>query len=335
MSTPLKVLVIRFSSIGDIVLTTPVVRALKLQLGAEVHFLTKKTFSPILESNPYITRVIHLQNDFSTTIRELKTERYDHVIDLHHNLRSQRIKWSLGRPSTAFYKLNFEKWLRVHLRINRLPDIHIVDRYIATALKLGVINDEAGLDFFIAEHKKLDTMVRWNLQPQSYVALVTGAAHLTKCLTPDQLASLCRELQMPVVLIGGTDEKEKGDQIKGTLPDAIIVNACGQLDILQSASVVEQAAVTITHDTGMMHITAALKKPQIVIWGNTIPEFGMYPYYGHHDVPWVSFEQKDLKCRPCSKIGYSACPKGHFKCILDHSILQITAAAHSLIPSKN
>lgn len=144
-----KILIIRFSSIGDIVLTTPVVRAVKQQLGAEVHFLTKEAFAPILLSNPYVDKVIILQDDFGQLITLLKAEQYDFIADLHHNLRTLRIKQALGRPSRSFHKLNFEKWLLVRTGINRLPDIHIVDRYMDTVRSLRVSKDNAGLDFII------------------------------------------------------------------------------------------------------------------------------------------------------------------------------------------
>jgi len=326
-----KILVIRFSSIGDIVLTTPIVRALHLQLGAEVHFLTKPVFASILLANPHVTKVITLLEDYAYMIRMLKDEQYDYIIDLHHNLRTQRIKLSLRRPSASFPKLNFEKWLLVRFGINRLPDIHIVDRYFAAASKLGISHDGLGLDFFIPVEKKINVIEKFGIFPGQYASIVIGAAHATKCLTANQIAMLCDTLEMPVVLLGGTHELTKAEWIIKISKSGNIKNACGGFDILQSASILEQSCTIINHDTGLMHIAAALKKPQVVIWGNTIPAFGMYPYYGSDDIKWISFEQKDLKCRPCTKLGFEKCPKGHFKCILDHDVNQIADAAISLI----
>jgi ADP-heptose:LPS heptosyltransferase len=326
-----KILVIRFSSIGDIVLTTPVIRALHLQLGAEVHFLTKGTFAPIIQTNPHVAKVITLSGDFGEMIRALKMEDYDHVIDLHHNIRTKRIKVALGIAATSFHKLNFEKWLLVRLGINRLPDIHIVDRYLDAARVLGVKKDDKGLDFYIPEESRVDTLNTFGFQPGSYISIVIGAAHQTKCLTGDQIIQLCKYLDMPVILLGGKEEIPKANLIQQAASPALVKNACGGFAILQSGSILQQSGAIIAHDTGLMHITAALKKPLVVIWGNTVPEFGMYPYYGSEDIKWISFEQKNLPCRPCTKIGFTQCPKGHFKCILDHDINEIALAAKSLL----
>lgn len=325
-----KILVIRFSSIGDIVLTTPVVRALHQQLGAEVHFLTKGTFAPILLSNPNIAKVITLQDDFNLFIHALKEEQYDHVIDLHHNIRTKRIKMALGRPATSFHKLNFEKWLLVRTGINKLPGTHIVDRYMAAASITGAVSDGQGLDFFIPVEKEVNVRSTFGFEAGSYVSVVIGAAHQTKCLTAAQIADLCNLLNRPVILLGGKDETEKAENILSNTAATQIISACGQLDILQSASVLRQSGSVITHDTGLMHIAAALKKPQVVVWGNTVPQFGMYPYYGNVKIEWINIEQSNLKCRPCSKLGFSHCPKGHFKCILNHDMAVIADAAVSL-----
>jgi ADP-heptose:LPS heptosyltransferase len=325
-----KILVIRFSSIGDIVLTTPVTRALSRQSGAEVHFLTKETFAPLLLANPYVAKVICLRDDFAGMISELKAEGYDYVVDLHHNLRTQRIKRALGRPASSFHKLNFQKWLLVRFGINHLPDIHIVDRYMAAAARFKLVKDGSGLDFFIPSGKEVDTLSCYGLPPGSYVAIVIGAAHETKCLTAEQISRLCNGMKKPVILLGGKDEMGKAQKIAEAASAANLRNAVGQLDLIESASVLQQSGVVITHDTGLMHMAAALKKPQVVIWGNTIPAFGMYPYYGDEKIPWISIENTQLKCRPCSKLGFPACPKGHFKCILDHDMDNVARAAGSL-----
>lgn len=328
---PKKILIIRFSSIGDIVLTTPVVRALRNQLNAEIHFLTKPAFASIVLANPYVAKVITLSDDFEKMTALLKGEEYDHVIDLHHNLRSARLKLALGRPSSSFHKLNFKKWLMVNFKINRLPSKHIVDRYLDAVMFLGVHNDNAGLDFIIPEDKKVNVPQQFNIQPGAYASIVIGAAHETKCMTAEQIADVCRMLEMPVILLGGKQEISKANAIIQLANSSLIKSACGGFNISQSASILDQSATIITHDTGLMHIAAALKKPQVVVWGNTIPDFGMYPYYGDKNIQWISFEQPDLPCRPCSKLGYQKCPKGHFRCILDHDLRSIAQAALSLV----
>jgi len=324
-----KILVIRFSSIGDIVLTTPVLRILHEQADAEIHYLTKPAFASIVLSNPYVKKVITLGDELDRLILLLKEEQYDHIIDLHHNLRSTRIKLALRRPSASFDKRNFQKWLMVRLKKDTPPVKHIVDRYIETINFLGVSDDEKGLDFFIPTDKKID--VKAVFEFDAYAAIVIGAAHETKCMTVAQLAKLCELLDMPVILLGGKQEEEKANAIIATSKSKFVKSACGPFDIFQSASILEQASTIITHDTGLMHIAAALKKPQIVVWGNTIPEFGMQPHYGAQNVKWDSFEILGLPCRPCSKLGFPKCPRGHFRCMLEHDLKSIAEAALKLI----
>jgi ADP-heptose:LPS heptosyltransferase len=322
LQMPKKILVIRFSSIGDIVLTTPVIRCLKQQLpGAEIHFATKKQYVSVLEANPYISK-IHVFEDkkLPTHVQQLSDEKFDLLIDLHNNLRSFLIRSNLNIENRRFNKINFQKWLMVNFKINILPEKHIVDRYLECVKDHGVINDGKGLDHFIPQKDLVDIT---SLPPQfknGYYAFVIGAMHFTKKLPLEKAIALCAELSKPIVLIGGKEDIEKGEKIAASNPNKIF-NACGKFNINQSASIIEQSLLVIAHDTGMMHIAAALKKDIISIWGNTIPEFGMYPYFGnnndlksqrnYHKI----MEVTSLSCRPCSKIGFDACPKGHFNCM--------------------
>ncbi|MEY4934149.1 MAG: hypothetical protein RIS64_508 [Bacteroidota bacterium] len=312
----MKVLIIRFSSIGDIVLTSPVVRCLKLQLNATVHYLTKKSFENIVIHNPFIDKAFLIQKEVSEVIEDLKNEQYDLVIDLHKNIRSWQVRHTLSAKSVAFDKLNVEKWLLVQLKINRLPHTHIVERYLATVAPFGVAPDARGLDYFIPPPNEVNTFQHFDWKAEQYIAFVTGAAHATKRLPELKIIEICQKLeklQLPVVLLGGKEEVEKGERIAQTINSRLCKNACGQLNLHQSASVVRQAAVVISHDTGLMHIAAAFGRKIVAIWGNTVPAFGMYPYRTEH----TSFEINTLRCRPCSKIGFEKCPKGHFRCMND------------------
>lgn len=304
MSKPLKILIIRFSSIGDIVLTTPVVRCLKKQLNAEVHFLTKQGFFCLLENNPYV----HQLHAIEDGLENLKVLGFDWVIDLHHNLRTSKVKRVLGVPSKSFHKLNIEKWLLKTFKINCLPNKHIVDRYLDTVSHLGVTNDNFGLDYFLAENESFPNGLTL---PKKYVALVIGGQHATKILPTNRLQEVCQKVNLPIVLVGGPEDRARGEEISQNQEG--VVNTCGDLSINQSAYLIKGAVKVITHDTGMMHIAAAFKKEIISIWGNTVPEFGMYPYLANEQS--VILEVKNLSCRPCSKIGYKKCPKGHFKCM--------------------
>jgi len=324
----MKVLVIRFSSIGDIVLTTPVVRALKTQLNeAEIHYVTKLQYKSLLEANPYIDKVHFFEKDLLPLIGELRKENYDFIIDLHNNLRTRIIKTALQVKAYSFNKLNFEKWLLVNLKIDKMPARHIVDRYLDTVQTLGVKPDALGLDYFIPE--KDEVPMEWlpETHRQGYVVYAIGAQLNTKKLPLKRMIELCDKINKPIVLLGNQDDFEMGEQIslfferpaasefESGLAElnkkTTIYNACGKFNLNQSASLVKKARYVFSHDTGLMHIAAAFKKEIFSIWGNTIPEFGMYPYRTKFTV----LENKKLDCRPCSKIGYEACPKGHFKCM--------------------
>lgn len=306
-----KFLIIRFSSIGDIVLTTPVIRCLRKRYpAAEIHFLTKRSFSTILENNPNLDKVHWLDDDLNETIAKLKEEHFTAIIDLHHNLRTLRIKKALKKVrSYSFHKLNLEKWLLTGLKINVLPAIHIVDRYFLSVKSLGLSNDGLGLDYFIPEQDKVQESDLPMSHYAGYVGIVIGAAHHTKKLPVEQLKILCAKIEHPIILLGGKEDVEAGNAI-AEIDDIKIYNACGKFNLNESADLVRRAKLIITHDTGLMHIAAAFKKNILVIWGNTVPAFGMYPYQSFHE----NFQVR-LWCRPCSKIGYDKCPLGHFKCM--------------------
>ena len=315
----MKVLLLRFSSIGDIVLTTPVIRTVKTQVdNVEVHFATKQAFKSFVDTNPYIDKAHYLGENLRDLIRDLRKEKFDFVIDLHNNLRTRIIKLSLGVKSSSFDKLNFEKWLMVNFKINKLPHVHIVERYLAAAAPLGVKNDSLGLDYFIPEKDQVPVDWLPEEMRDGYVAYAIGGQHYTKKLPVERMIELCDRINRPIVLLGGKEDVENGQKVsdffgKNPSKKTFIYNACGKFNLNQSASIVKQAQYVFTHDTGLMHIASAFRKEIFSIWGNTIPLFGMYPYRTR----FTSLENNKLSCRPCSKIGYAKCPKGHFKCMYD------------------
>lgn len=319
-------------------LTTPVVRALKQQVpDAQVHFCTKPAYRRLIESNPYVDKAHYLTGKLSALVQELKAEHFDYIIDLHNNLRTGLIKLRLGVHASSFDKLNLQKWLLVRFKIDTLPRIHIVDRYLAAAAPLGVQNDGQGLDYFIPAHDEVDLQTLPAGFQRGYVAFAIGAQHATKRLPVERLIELCGLLRRPVVLLGGPGDESIGHVIElhfnnktgaaasglaeiphnpafpqaAPHPQTIIYNACGHYSLNQSASLLRQAQFVVSHDTGLMHIAAAFKKEIFSVWGNTVPAFGMYPYRTEFRV----LEREGLSCRPCSKIGYAKCPQGHFKCM--------------------
>ena len=315
---PTKVLVIRFSSIGDIVLTSPIVRCMAEQLDVEIHFLTKNKFKNILQYNPYINKLFGIDKDVREVLSLLKSEQYDYIVDLHKNLRTQEVKFKLGLKSYSFKKLNIEKWLKVNLKIDRLPNKHIVDRYFEGISALGVTNDFRGLDYFVA-HSDEEEANEIIGKLSSYQVLVLGANYFTKRIPAELCYKIINNSKYPVVLLGGKDIQADANLLANRFPKETI-NLAGKTSLAVSAAIIRRSKEVHTGDTGLMHIAAAYKKRIHTYWGSTIPELGMYAYLPSHVDQRIDHEVSDLGCRPCSKLGFDKCPKGHFKCMLDINI---------------
>jgi ADP-heptose:LPS heptosyltransferase len=331
----LKILIIRFSSIGDIVLTSPVLRCVKKKYpDAEIHYLTKAQYHPLLMANPHISKFHLLEKDnMDELIKEMQAEKYDVIIDLHKNLRTMRVRQSVpAKDVYSFNKLNLAKWMKVNLKVDMLPEKHIVDRYFEGLAGFGVENDGQGLDYYIWEKEVYD-FASSLANTKNFIAFAIGATQNTKKLPDEKIIELCSKINKKIFVLGGKKEEATGEKLNELYP-AQIVNLCGKLNVNESAFVIKHAHKVITHDTGMMHIAAAFKKPIISIWGNTIPEFGMYPYYGERNKAIVNtqsmmFEVKDLSCRPCSKLGFEKCPRGHFLCMNAQDIDAIAKMANA------
>jgi len=325
-----KILVIRFSSIGDIVLTTPVIRVLKKQLHCELHVLTKEQYSTIFLENPYVDQIHAFKGNIKEVLQQLKLEHFDFVVDLQKNYRSIKLHRKLKVPSASFPKINKQKWLLVNFKIDKLPDLHIVDRYFEAVTELNIKNDMLGLDYFIPAGDEVRLNEIYPELQNGYIGFVIGGRHNTKILPVEKVVSIIEPLHLPVLLLGGPEDKERGSEIAQKVKSNKVINTCGQFILNQSASLVKQAKLIITNDTGLMHIAAAFKKPVISIWGNTIPKFGMYPYLpGNKNLSFLA-EVEGLQCRPCSKLGFSKCPKKHFRCMLDQDEKVIVEKAREL-----
>jgi len=299
-----KFLIIRFSSIGDIVLTSPAVRCLKTQFpDAEVHYATKKRNYDLLRANPYIDKILLLDDSISELIQELKAENYDYIIDLHNNLRSLRVKLALKAKSYTFNKLNIRKQLLTSFKIHLMPEGHIVDRNMEPLRHFNITNDGKGLDHFIPEADEFPLNELPEYCKNGYVALVLAGTYFTKRMPVDKYRKMISETDIPFVLLGGKNEQAMAGHILGW-NTGNVVDFTGKLRINQSASLEKNARLVITNDTGLMHIAAAFKKKILSVWGNTSPELGMYPY-----LPGMGseiLETKGLSCRPCSKLRQSA-----------------------------
>lgn len=318
------ILVIRFSSIGDILLTTPILRSIKAKYGNDcvLHYATKKEMLKWIDNNPYVNHFHALEKGQSVSnfVKNIKsTYKIDAVVDLHNNLRTFIIKLHfIGVPKSSFPKLNIRKWLYVNFKWDLMPKVHVVDRYFEALRFLGVDNDGKGLDYFLP--KEADDRVSALLkegQIENYTAITIAAKFATKALPIEKFEELLNQVQGKVVLLGGPEDVEKAEAImKRVAYRADIYNFVGLLSPSESAAMIKHAAHVIAHDTGLMHVAAAFKKDIVVIWGNTTPALGMAPYLPSNLKAARYVEVKNLSCRPCSKIGFNACPKGHFDCMM-------------------
>ena len=310
----MKILVIRFSSLGDVVLTSPVVRCVKEQLiDVELFFLTKPGCVPLLKYNPYIDHIVELQDDLRKTIEEIRGYDIDCIVDLHNNHRSRIVRSSLGCRSYVYGKENFHKFLYVLTKQDFMSGRHVVDRYFETVKSIGVHNDGKGLDCYLPEELRTEIGERRTEKPKvPYVAVACGAQHYTKQMPVDKIAQMCSLIESPVLLLG-----DKSDALRITSHNSDwtgnVVNLCGETSLMQSAALVRDSAVVVTPDSAMMHLAAAFKRPTIAVWGGTTPTFGFSSYGTLH---W-DYVVKGLRCHPCSRMGKEKCPRGHLKCMME------------------
>lgn len=336
----MRLLFIRFSSIGDIVFTTPAIRAAKQQLpNVEIHFLTKSSMKAVTEANPYIDQFHYFDKDLNATIDSLKQLQFDYIIDLHKNFRTYQIKKALGVPSLSYQKLSWQKLLLTKLHLNFMPKRHISDRCIDTLAPLGVVNDGLGLDYFVPATVQLRANALPSSHQNGYIALVIGASYASKKLPIEKLQALCLMLKYPVVLVGGKEDVFEGEEVAKVDPVKIF-NACGQFNLHESALLVQQSKTVISHDTGFLYIACAFHKKTVAIWGATSPALQVEPYYPSIDKAInakLNSQVKDmyfnaivpnLSCQPCSNYGTNQCPKGHFACMRQQNIGVIAAKAN-------
>lgn len=333
MSEVTRILIIRFSSIGDIVLTTPVIRRLKLQLEGEVeiHFLTKEIFVSLLQDNPYLDKIHTIKTDVSEVLEELKAWDFNYVVDLHSNIRSNQVKRALKSFAFTFHKVNIAKWFFVNFGIDQLPETHIVDRYMASIKAFNLKDDGLGLDYLIPVQDRFDTSSLPDFAHKGFIAMAVGAAHEGKRMSTAQMIDTIDLCQLPVILIGDIGDQKVATEIFNRSKDGTVVDMTGKCSLHQSASIIEQSEVVVSGDTGAMHIAAAFGKKVVSVWGCTSPRFGMPPYRAHTDS--IILEPLELKKRPCSKLG-NRCKYGmENRCITHVSPQEISNAVNSLIGS--
>jgi len=303
-----KILIIRLSSIGDILLTTPLIRSIKKKNPAlQIDFALKEEFFELLQNNPNLTNIHRYTKhcfEKQILIKALISNDYNLVIDLQNNLRSREIIRPLHCQTLRFKNNNFKKFLLVHFKINKLKDApQIPVRYAEAA---GVELDSEGLDFFTAikPNPKLKA-------DEKYIGLCPGARHFTKRWPREYFIELGKRLESTgykIALFGGLEEVDLCFEMENQIKNAI--NLCNT-SILQVGSDMKMCRVIYTNDSGLMHLASAVKVPIIAFFGSTVREFGFFPYKAKS----IELEMENLSCRPCTHIGRKSCPKIHFKCL--------------------
>lgn len=310
-----KILIIRFNAIGDIILTTPVIRAIHHQIKqAEIHILVNQKYQNVLANNPYISKIHTYSNNKNQVVEQLKTEQFNFVLDLQNTRKSHKICHQLNLPHSSFNKLKIKKLIYTRLKINTLPLNHIVDRYFDAAKPLLIVNDGRGLDFNIPETEKFNTDNLPIFFEDGFIAILLDADKGTKKIPINKLMEIIPMLLKPVVLIGDKNSSAIGDELVNRLGDRVY-NICGQLSVNQYASLIDQSLCVLTGDNDYMQVAAALRKPICSLWGSSIPEFGNYPYMPTDRELFRMFEICSIKCRPCGKRGFRKCPHRNFKCM--------------------
>ena len=294
-----KVLIIRFSSIGDIVLTSPIIRCIKNQKKCIIHFLTKQKYIELISYNPYLDKVFCLESfDYN-----LNRHRYNLVIDLQKNLKSffvgQFIKEKFQSKYVTFNKKNIEKWLLVNFKKDYLKNEHIVTRYFFALRKLNLMNDGKGLDYFINPdlvEKNIPTSFTFK---QPFYVWIIGGSYENKKISAEQIIGVCSKISEPVLFLGGGEEKKTAKKICKAVERSNFYNLCGVLNYDQSAYIIKNSSLVLTNDTGFMHVASSFKKKIISFWGCTKPSLGMFPYKVDFNIQIIG----NTKKIPCSKLG--------------------------------
>lgn len=331
MKTPVKILVLQFASIGEVVLASPVVRCLKEQLDhAEIHFCTRPAYACLVENNPHITTCHYGNDNPLTLIQQLRAEQFDLIVDLQNNLLTTFLRAVLAVRSHTVETHPLRYFIYRKSKVNTLPPGHVVDRYFAAIESLGIEDDEMGADYFVPykDHVEADWLPATH-QPD-FVAYAIGGRKFTSRLPVSKMIELCQELDFPVVLLGNKADRAAGEAVVNAVGSKLVFNGCGLFNLNQSASIIERSRAVFAHDNGLMQIAAAFGKRVYSIWGGNTPNFGWYPY----GTTYVRVEKLGLPCRPCTVSGKGKCPHTHFNCMneisFDFAVRDLHAKKHKL-----
>lgn len=322
-----NILIIRLSSIGDIILTSPIIRALRYHYpNSTIHYVTFEQFFETIKFNPrinyrYPISKFNMKSNFDMYFEEnfadLKKINFDILIDLQNNKYSKKITSKLQyKTKFKINKQRFHKLSMVYLKKPLIFDFNIVENYFnCFENEIIIQRDEMGLEFWFEEEVNYPTEKNRNNVIKNIVSIAPGAAHRTKQWLPKYFAELINLLgnafgnNIQIQLLGSTKEFEIANYLQ-TNSKIKINNFVGKTNLVETAKIIDNSDVLITNDTGLMHIAAARQTPIVAIFGSSAIDFGFAPYRVKHIIL-----EKKMWCRPCSHIGRSYCPLLHFNCM--------------------
>ncbi len=319
-----KILILRLSSIGDILLSTPFIRQVRIAFPkARIDFVVKKEFYPILQFNPHLDKIYRYDKatglaGLDALSKKLAEQKYDFVFDLHNNFRTRYILSKQNKKNTFKIKKDkIKRALLVYAKLNTYKTVTTIpQRYVTVGQQAGIIDDDNGLEIFWKDSIELEisSILQRHHTRNKFIVIAAGAAHYTKRWPIDKYMKLVEKLlaysNAHIFLMGNDKEKE---MLSNLVISPRIINLAGQLSLLQAAALIGKAQVVVSNDSGLMHMASAVNTPVVAIFGSTVKELGFFPYKGLS----VVHEVQNLWCRPCSHIGRSKCPLGHFKCMLN------------------
>jgi heptosyltransferase-2 len=332
----MKILVIRFSSIGDILLTSPALRYLKKRYPeSRIDYLTRSEFAHLVRENPAVHNVIPFQakegwEGVLNIRRKIRQKNYDLIVDLHASLRSRLLTLFALIPVKRVQKNIFRRSLLVRFKINlygkgwsgkREPLHGVVERYLIASghPATGSFTDEdLRLDFFIPKKElAAGNQIGTKLRRSGFgIVMAPGARHFTKRWPTEYFAELItlfnKNYGLKTVLVGGPEEMETIETIRNICDRnrSITESMAGRISLLETAAVLSNASLFVSNDSGLMHLASAFRIPQIAFFGSSVREFGFFPIN-----PLARVLETELPCRPCSHIGRESCPKLHFNCM--------------------
>ena len=339
-----KIVIIRLSSIGDIILTTPLVRALRRKFpDGVIDFVVKERYIDLVRTNSHLSNVIAFDhtagyNELRKLKKLIRKERYDLLIDLHKNFRSVYLRSGSGAARVVKYRKDYiKRALLVWFGINRFDTVvPIYQRYFRAAASLEITPDDEGTELHVPEETSAHVrsiLVKSGLQTdQQLVVLCPGAGFATKRWYPEGFAAVgdhfSRNRNTMIGILGSYEDKNVCEAVQRHMM-ARSVSFAGTFSLIETAALMKQSSIVITNDSGLMHIAQTQRKPVVALFGSTTRELGYYPFAEKSFVI-----EKNLDCRPCTHNGRKTCPKKHFKCMLDSTPDEVIEAAEQLFVSE-